>query len=246
MFVGYIYRFYNKITHKYYIGQTIRSMNLRLAEHLKSSEKPSRNYFHNALYKYGIENFEMDVIYTVSRESKKELIDVLNFLEILEIERHDSMNNGYNLNSGGKRYVLSDRLKKILSESHKGIKFSEEHRLHLSQANVGNKKLIDSLKGRKVSNETREKISESVKKSYTEEHKQKTSLANKGKVVSDEMREKLKLVNLGKKHSDETKKKLSEITKKHLEDPEYRKKLSEGAKKNWQLRKQNKPKEVLL
>ena len=240
VFVGYVYEFYCKVSHKYYIGQTMRSMNVRVKEHLKKAGKETKNHFHNALYKYGIENFEIKILHTVKEETKKDLVEELNRLEMLEIEKHDSLENGYNSNSGGKRYVLSESLKKLLSESHKGIVFSDEHKRHLSEANTGNADLIASLKGRVVTTETRRKISESVKRSYTQEHKQRTSAASKGKVVTSETKEKLRQANLGKKHTDETKRKLSEISKNKVKDPEYIRKLSESVKRSWALRKQKK------
>ena len=240
MFVGYVYEFYCKISHKYYIGQTMRSMNVRVKEHLKKAEKSTRNHFHNALHKYGIENFEIQILHTVKKETHAELVEELNLLEILEIKSHNSLENGYNSNSGGKRYILSQKLRDILSESHKGIEFSEEHIRHLSEANLGNPNLINSLKGRVVTEETRKKISESVKKSYTDEHKKKTSAAHKGKIVSDTQKEKLREANLGKKHSEETKKKLSKITKQKAKDPEYIRKISESVRRSWIIRKQKK------
>lgn len=237
-FVGYIYYFYCKISQKYYIGQTTRSLNVRVKEHLKQSEKIGKNHFHNALHKYGIDNFEIKIIHIVKKENKNDLINELNRLEILEITNFDSMNNGYNSNSGGKRYVLSQMLKNQLSESHKGIQFSEEHRKHLSESNKGNPNLINGLKGRILNEETKKKISESVKKTYTEEHKIKTSQLNKNKIVSLETREKIRKANLGKHHSEETKKKISDITKRCLQNPEYRQKLSESVKRSWAIRKQ--------
>lgn len=236
--VGYIYYFYCRISKKYYIGQTTRSLNIRVKEHLKHSESLSKNHFHNALRKYGIENFDIKILHVIEKENKKDLIDELNRLEILEINNFDSMKNGYNSNSGGKRYVLSEKLKKQLSESHKGIIFSDEHKKHLSDANIGNPNLIKGLKGRIVSSETRQKISESVKKSYTDEHRLKISMISKGKTISLETREKLRNANLGKHHSEETKRKLKEISKRCLENPEFRKKLSESVKRSWAIRKQ--------
>lgn len=220
-FVGYIYYFYCKISQKYYIGQTTRSLNVRVKEHLKQSEKIGKNHFHNALHKYGIDNFEIKIIHIVKKENKNDLINELNRLEILEITNFDSMNNGYNSNSGGKRYVLSQMLKNQLSESNKG-----------------NPNLINGLKGRILNEETKKKISESVKKTYTEEHKIKTSQLNKNKIVSLETREKIRKANLGKHHSEETKKKISDITKRCLQNPEYRQKLSESVKRSWAIRKQ--------
>lgn len=240
MFVGYVYAFYCKITRKYYIGQTMRSMNIRVKEHLKKSESVTKNHFHNALHKYGIDNFEIKILHTVEKECKSELVEELNDLETFEITAHDSLNNGYNSNSGGKRYVLSQKLKDLLSESHKGIEFSPEHRKHLSEANIGNPKLINSLRGRIVTDETRKKISESVKRSYTEEHKRKTSEKTKGMVVSEETKEKLRQFNLGKHCSDETRRKLGEISRERAKDPEFKRKHREAVLRSWIIRKQKK------
>ena len=70
-FVGYVYYFYCKITQKYYIGQTTRPLNIRVKEHLKQSESLSKNHFHNALYKYGIDNFEIKIIHIIKKKVKK-------------------------------------------------------------------------------------------------------------------------------------------------------------------------------
>ena len=50
-----IYKHTNKINGKSYIGQTSRSINERLNEHLKSD-----SVFGKALRKYGIENFQSE------------------------------------------------------------------------------------------------------------------------------------------------------------------------------------------
>ena len=239
-FKGYIYLFHNKITNKYYIGQTTRNVNVRVAEHLKSSTKNSKNHFHRSLYKYGIDNFDIQILHSITTDNKKDLIKLLNMLEQQEIINYNSFENGYNSNSGGKNYILTDDLKKKLSDSHKGIIFTEEHKKHLSEANKNNINLINSLKGRKVSEITKNKISSSVKNTYTDEHKMAVSKASKGKNRSDDFKKKVSETLKGHRHSEETKKKLSEISKKVNSNPEYKKKLSESVRLSWIKRKQMK------
>ena len=73
-------------------------------------------------------------------------------------------------------------------------------------------KLFDSQNqiGKRLSDETKRKISESNKgKKLSEKTKQKMSAANLGKKLSDETKIKLRDANLGKKLSDETKLKIS-------------------------------------
>ena len=103
----------------------------------------------------------------------------------------------------------------VKSKARKGKKMSEETKKKLSGAN----------KGKKLSEETKKKMSE-AKKNISEETKKKMSEANKGKPAW----------NNGKKLSEETKKKMSEAKKGnknalgcHRTD-EFQKKLSEANK----------------
>ena len=58
-----IYKVTNKINDKIYIGQTIRKLYQRKAGHKCSAiKKKNISYFHNALRKYNIDNFEWEVI----------------------------------------------------------------------------------------------------------------------------------------------------------------------------------------
>jgi len=69
-----------------------------------------------------------------------------------------------------------------------------------------------SISGKKkapVSNETRARLSESIKGSYTPELRAKRSVSSKNRIVSDETRSKMSKKKLGTKASDETRKKLS-------------------------------------
>ena len=72
----------------------------------------------------------------------------------------------------------------------------------------------EAMKGRSVSEETRNKMSE----------------ANKGKKLSEETKKKMSLSKKGKKHSEETKKKMSESGKGKKMSEESKKKMSEAKK----------------
>jgi hypothetical protein len=106
-------------------------------------------------------------------------------------------------------------------------------------------------KGRKHTDESKRKISESHKKlpfrPLDEEHKKKIGKAMKGRVLTDEWKEKIRQSNSGKKRSEETKKRISksqigrkysqEIKDKwsqqrkgHIVTEETRKKISEAQK----------------
>lgn len=64
-----IYKFTNKINHKSYIGLT-NDIERRYREHIYMSTSNDGAYFHRALAKYGIENFEFEVLETFEVEDR--------------------------------------------------------------------------------------------------------------------------------------------------------------------------------
>jgi hypothetical protein len=92
----------------------------------------------------------------------------------------------------------------------KGTKMSDEARLKLSLAHKGQ---TPWNKGLKLSEEYREKLSKAhlgkKLKPFTEEHKRKIGLANKGKKPTKENIEKVREALIGKKASEETRRKMS-------------------------------------
>ena len=98
---GIIYKWENLINNKKYIGQTIRSLEVRINEHIKAAQTPEYP-LHYAISKYGIENFKIDIVEQTTAPSKKELIDNLNILEIKYIKDYNCLvPNGYNILTGG-------------------------------------------------------------------------------------------------------------------------------------------------
>ena len=92
-----IYKVTNKLNGKIYIGQTSRTLNIRMAEHLANKRT---SYFDRALQKYGIENFNVEIIDEV--DTKKELDQ----LEQYYIQFFNSkVPNGYNMTDGGEGQV---------------------------------------------------------------------------------------------------------------------------------------------
>jgi len=90
--------------------------------------------------------------------------------------------------------------------------------------------------------EAREKIREAgIRKTHTEESRQKISAKIKGRVSptkgfkwSDESRAKLSKSATGRKHTQETKEKIRQINLGKKHGPETRKKVSEASKKRWE------------
>lgn len=98
---GYIYKIYNDINNKLYIGQTVQTLGIRFTNH-KMASKLEKTKLYNAFNKYGIENFHITLIEEV------EDYNLLNEREKYWINYYDSYNNGYNSTLGGDGVHLID------------------------------------------------------------------------------------------------------------------------------------------
>lgn len=58
MYKGIIYKVYNKIKNKYYVGQTTRSIKERMSEHYLNAKNGTKNHFYSALRAYNRDVFE--------------------------------------------------------------------------------------------------------------------------------------------------------------------------------------------
>lgn len=95
-----IYKVTNKLNGKIYIGQTSKTLEKRKLQHERESLTKSRTSvkFHNALLKYGFDNFEWEVLKECSTQEE------LDYYEDYYINEFNCLNRnlGYNLKSGGK------------------------------------------------------------------------------------------------------------------------------------------------
>lgn len=96
--MAYIYKITNKINGNIYIGQTIQTLAQRWGNHVHAAlTEGHRDYtcpLHNAIRKYGKDNFEKIIIEECS-------IEELNDKEKYWIQYYNSYNNGYNASLGG-------------------------------------------------------------------------------------------------------------------------------------------------
>ena len=130
----FIYKITNIINQKFYIGKTVCPLYVRFSQHKHGALKKQENfYFYNAIRKYGIENFKIELIEKVDSSNK------LNEKEQYWIKK---LNPNYNLSKGGEGnfgYKFTKKQKEYLSKIRKGKKFSDEHKKSLSIANTGKK-----------------------------------------------------------------------------------------------------------
>ncbi len=133
---GFIYKITNKVNGKSYIGQTRYTVEFRWRQH---QHKKDNCYFHNAIHKYGVENFTVETIEECNVED-------LNSREIFYIAKYDTFNNGYNLTIGGdgnRRLLLDEKYDEIKSLYLSGFSSNKIATLY----NVDKASIVKILKG---------------------------------------------------------------------------------------------------
>lgn len=170
-----IYKIINKINGKFYIGSAV-NIKKRWSQHkcLLNKNKHGNNKLQNSWNKYGKDSFSFHILCIVDKDENLIPIEQL----YLDWYKPYEVNMGYNICKiagsalGIKR---SDEFKKKMSIAAQNM--SEEHKKNLSK----------SLKGRKLGENTKKKISEFQNRNNSW---------------------------LGKKHSEESKRKMSKSQKK--------------------------------
>ena len=97
-----IYKYTNKINNHVYIGQTINLKDRQYKHQWASQNETAKDYnsqLHQAFRKYGIENFDFEILVEISPEDYSSKL--LNELEKYFIKYYDSYENGYNATPGG-------------------------------------------------------------------------------------------------------------------------------------------------
>jgi group I intron endonuclease len=202
--MGIVYKATNKLDGKAYIGYT-SSWPLRKKAHEKLAGKDN-GYFHNALSKYGYNNFEWFILACdATLQDERELIE--------EHGTYWETGKGYNLTRGGEGklgYVTSEETRRKISEAHKGKKVSEKQLQTLRQnarrmketghTSETKAKIAAIHKGKPKSEEHKQAISlnhaaykESGAYYQSQEYKEKMSKATKGKKRTPEQRERIRL-----------------------------------------------------
>lgn len=163
--------------------------------------------FWKAIQKYGWDNIKHDILVTnLSYEWACQLEQIL----ILKYNTTDPK-FGYNRAAGGRgskgiKFHHSESTRKRMSESHKGMTFSDTHRHNLSiaksnQSEETRKKISEAHKRENLSLETRRKLSESARRPCYETTKEKLRQCNLGKKLSEETKLKISKALKGRKHN---------------------------------------------
>jgi hypothetical protein len=107
-----IYKLTLKLDNRIYIGQTVRSLKERITEH----SNRSKFYINNAIHKYGIENFYIEIIEKC--DSQKELDGKETYW--IKFYKSNIKGIGFNLTEGGDHGSYNEEVRKKISESQMG------------------------------------------------------------------------------------------------------------------------------
>lgn len=154
--MAYIYKIVNDVNGKVYIGQTV-NIEKRWYKHCYLASSGLDRHLYNAMRKYGIDSFHIEVIEECSE-------DKLNERERYWIHQYNSTNknHGYNKSfggEGGNTWLLNDHKDKtsaLLSSKLKGKVHSKE----------SYKAAAEKRRGTHLSDEQKHKISETLKEGY--------------------------------------------------------------------------------
>jgi group I intron endonuclease len=130
---GFIYLIRNRVNGKGYVGQTVKSVRKRFAEHLRSAENGSEYAIHCAIRKHGAHNFEVETV--VACDSA--LLNALEEYCVVFYGTFAAIGHGYNMTNGGKAtsgWSPSAATREKMSKTQKGRKQAPEHTAKIKAA----------------------------------------------------------------------------------------------------------------
>lgn len=154
---GLIYGIYHKDTGRWYIGQTIHTLDHRIKEHLNCAEHGVRLHLYNAIRKYGWNRFEVHVLEANIPEAE------LDRKEIFYIDKYDAYRHGFNNTVGGggvRGYKHTEATRARIGQSVK----AGSYRWNTPERAA---KIKAAQKGRVLTQEHRQKLSKSRQGKYT-------------------------------------------------------------------------------
>lgn len=151
-----VYQHKNKINGKMYFGITSRTPSERWGKN--GSYYKTTPHFYSAIQKYGWDNFEHNILY--QNLTKEEACEIEKSL----IKKYKTQNRkfGYNILEGGQATELPIEVREKMSKAMMGNKNGLRHPCSEEKK----KKISDSQKGRKLSEEHKRKLSEAAKQRH--------------------------------------------------------------------------------
>jgi len=198
-----VYKITNMVNGKIYIGKAEKSIQERFLAHIDCAKKKVNKHLYDAMNHYGFQNFDVNMV------EKCNSIKELNEKEMYWIKFFNSTdkNIGYNIALGGTG----------------GDTFTSQSTLRKKEiCKKRSKSMIGKNKGKKLSQETKEKL----RIAFTGKHpsieaRKKMSASAKIAQNRPEVKEKRSKSMTGKKHSPETNLKVSKVLKGKLFTEEH-------------------------
>lgn len=203
-----IYGLKNKITGKWYVGQSITSIKNRWDEY-RRVQCYNQPKLINALRKYGYDAFEKVLLEECAADQS-----VLNDREDYWIKHYDSVENGYNCRYGGANGKFSKEAKLRVKQGCLNKVYTPEL---LEKLSAGGKR----SKGKIVSEETKNRMSVAHRKNAMKnrDHMLKMNARSvelrKNKLIADEINRKISEASKGKIISESSREKISLAMKEH-------------------------------
>jgi group I intron endonuclease len=177
-----VYKITNIVNGKVYIGQTVRTLKARWAQHCS---KKGCLLIYNAIKKYGKDSFTIEQIHLANS------LNELNQKETEYIKIFNSLYpNGYNLNTGGGNKKWSQKSKGKMSKSHMGKKLTESHKEAIRR----------SVKKVFTENPERLKNSHKALKDWNNQNRLKGYHPKRGKRLSEESKKRISEAKKGSKN----------------------------------------------
>jgi group I intron endonuclease len=207
-----IYLIRNKVNDKKYVGKS-KSIEIRWQCHKRKSTKTCR-YLHNAIIKYGIDNFEFSILESVD-SNNPDLQKVLVAREIFWISYLDTVvdhQKGYNLTLGGEGGGMpsaealkrrSAALKKVIhtpewnAKVRESLKGKPRPAISLAKKGVPNPKVSLAQKG--VYYPNRSKAQKGSKKNFKKNNHIKAININSGEEINFRTKSECNLYFTGKR-----------------------------------------------
>ncbi len=153
-FIAYVH--VNKINGKKYVG--ITSQPFRKRCRLDGSGYKQNPIFYNAIKKYGWDNFQHIIIFKNLDFKNAQRYEKI----LISLFKSNESEFGYNSQSGGiNSFSLNEQVKKNISNTLKGRKFSKEHREKIGRAQLGK---LNHRYGKKISQKQKDAIALSSRK----------------------------------------------------------------------------------
>lgn len=141
-----IYKYTNKLNGHCYIGKSIDIKQRQYNHKSAAFNENARDYnsqFHQAIRKYGLENFDYEILYEIYPEDYS--LELINALEKGYIKMYNSYENGYNATPGGEENPYRAQI----GEKNGKVKLTEEDVIYIREcynAHIPFKKVYDEYK----------------------------------------------------------------------------------------------------